>query len=79
MPGHQRDAGPPGGHQLSDKVVAHLRDQVMSGRLRGGDVIRPEAVAVEFGVSPTPVREALMTLSSEGTVTWRAAASGSPR
>ena len=61
----------PAGQQLSEKVAAHLRDEVMSGRLRDGDFIRPERVASEFGVSPTPVREALMALASEGTVTWQ--------
>jgi len=61
----------PGGHQLSEKVAAHLRDEVMSGRLRGGDFIRPERVASDFGVSATPVREALMALATEGTVTWQ--------
>ena len=61
----------PAGHQLSEKVAAHLRDEVMSGRLRGGDFIRPERVASDFGVSATPVREALMALASEGTVTWQ--------
>ena len=61
----------PAGQQLSEKVAAHLRDEVMSGRLRDGDFIRPERVASDFGVSPTPVREALMALASEGTVTWQ--------
>ncbi len=68
---HSPTASPPVGHQLSEKVAAYLRDEVMSGRLRGGAFIRPERVAGDFGVSATPVREALMALASEGTVTWQ--------
>src|SRR5690348_10253043 len=48
--------------QLSDEVVAHLRDRIMSGQLRPGDRIRLEDVAEQLGVSITPVREALLTL-----------------
>ena len=48
--------------QLSDEVVAHLRDRIMSGELRPGERIRLEDVAEQLGVSITPVREALLTL-----------------
>jgi DNA-binding GntR family transcriptional regulator len=48
--------------QLSDEVVAHLRDRIMSGDLRPGERIRLEEVAEQLGVSITPVREALLTL-----------------
>src|SRR5688500_14639720 len=48
--------------QLSDEVVAHLRDRIMSGGLRPGERIRLEEVAEQLGVSITPVREALLTL-----------------
>ncbi|GGM47496.1 GntR family transcriptional regulator [Dactylosporangium sucinum] len=48
--------------QLSDEVVAHLRDRIMSGDLRPGERIRLEDVADQLGVSITPVREALLTL-----------------
>lgn len=54
--------------QLSEGVAAHLRDQVMSGALRPGQFIRPEAVATSLGVSVTPVREALLLLRGEDVV-----------
>jgi DNA-binding GntR family transcriptional regulator len=42
----------------------------MVGDLRAPAYVRTERVAAELGVSATPVREALMTLHSEGTVRW---------
>lgn len=54
--------------QLSEEVAAHLRDQIMSGLLRPGQFIRPEAVATSLAVSVTPVREALLLLRGEDVV-----------
>jgi len=54
--------------QLSDEVVAYLRDQIMSGQLRPGVFIRLDEVAEALGVSITPVREALLTLRGEDMV-----------
>ncbi|SHN43374.1 GntR family transcriptional regulator [Cryptosporangium aurantiacum] len=54
--------------QLSDEVVAYLRDQIMSGELPPGTFIRLEDVAATLGVSITPVREALLTLRGEDMV-----------
>jgi DNA-binding GntR family transcriptional regulator len=56
--------------QLSEKVAAYIREGVMVGRFRAGEYIRTERLAEELGVSPTPVREALMLLGSEGSVRW---------
>ena len=54
--------------QLPEQVAAHLRETVMSGRLRPGEFIRLDAVAQQLGTSVTPVREALLTLRGEGMV-----------
>jgi DNA-binding GntR family transcriptional regulator len=40
----------------------------MSGELKGGQFIRPEAIADALGISATPVREALLSLRGEGFV-----------
>ncbi|TVT51538.1 GntR family transcriptional regulator [Amycolatopsis rhizosphaerae] len=56
--------------QLSEKVAAYVREGIMVGEFRAGEYIRTERLAQELGVSPTPVREALMLLGSEGTVRW---------
>ena len=54
--------------QLSDEVAGHLRAAIMSGTLRPGTFIRLDETAAEFGVSVTPVREALLKLRGEGMV-----------
>ena len=54
--------------QLSDEVAAHLRAAIMSGALRPGAFIRLDETAAKFGVSITPVREALLKLRAEGRV-----------
>jgi DNA-binding GntR family transcriptional regulator len=52
----------------SDMVTALLRDQILSGELRPSGPLRQRDIAVRFGVSQTPVREALRRLESEGLV-----------
>ena len=54
--------------QLADEVAAQLRADIMAGVLRPGSFIRLDDTAAQFGVSITPVREALRTLRSEGMV-----------
>ncbi|WP_433329444.1 GntR family transcriptional regulator [Spirillospora sp. CA-294931] len=54
--------------QLSDEVAARIRELIMDGRIRPGEFLRLERLALEFGISVTPVREALQSLRSEGFV-----------
>jgi len=54
--------------QLGDEVASYLRDLIMSGQLKGGERIRLDLMAEQLGVSPTPVREALLSLRAEGFV-----------
>ncbi|MFC6879877.1 MULTISPECIES: GntR family transcriptional regulator [Actinomadura] len=54
--------------QLSDEVAARIRALIMDGRVRPGEYLRLERLALEFGISVTPVREALQSLRSEGFV-----------
>ncbi|MFC5180812.1 GntR family transcriptional regulator [Actinomadura harenae] len=54
--------------QLPEEVAAHVRQQILAGRLRAGDFLRTEPIAEAVGVSTTPVREGLLTLRSEGFV-----------
>lgn len=51
---------------LSEKVYAQLRSALVGGRLVPGQKLIHRSLAVELGVSPTPVREALLRLVSEG-------------
>jgi DNA-binding GntR family transcriptional regulator len=52
----------------SDMVTALLREQILSGELRESSALRQRDIALRFGVSQTPVREALRRLESEGLV-----------
>jgi DNA-binding GntR family transcriptional regulator len=53
---------------LVDKLAATLQARVISGELVSGTRLRQEALAEEFGVSRTPVREALRKLQASGLV-----------
>jgi DNA-binding GntR family transcriptional regulator len=57
-----------GKQQLSESVASHLREQIISGKLKKGEFLRIDAIAKELGVSTTPVREGLLLLQSESFV-----------
>ena len=52
-----------------DAIAHALRDEILAGRLAGGERLIEEAIAKQYGVSRVPVREALNRLQSEGFVT----------
>jgi DNA-binding GntR family transcriptional regulator len=52
--------------QLSEEVAGYVRELIISGEVRPGQFLRMEPIAEAVGVSNTPVREGLLTLSSEG-------------
>lgn len=56
------------GSPLVDRLATSLRDQILSGAIPLGSRLRQEAIAEEFGVSRTPVREALRKLQATGLV-----------
>lgn len=53
-------------HSLADSVYQSLRQAIKSGRYKGGARVRERDLALELGVSRTPVREALLRLVSRG-------------
>jgi DNA-binding GntR family transcriptional regulator len=53
---------------LHGRVVAALRDAILSGRFKPGERLVEERLAQEWGVSRNPVREAIRVLASEGLV-----------
>lgn len=55
---------------LTRLAYQRLRDSILAGHLRPGETYNEMALAQEMGVSRTPVREALLELSSQGLVTF---------
>jgi DNA-binding GntR family transcriptional regulator len=53
---------------LHDEVLARLRDYIVEGSLSDGARIPERELCTQFGVSRTPLREALKVLASEGLV-----------
>jgi DNA-binding GntR family transcriptional regulator len=53
---------------LVDRLAAAIQARVLSGELPSGSRLRQETLATEFGVSRTPVREALRKLQADGLV-----------
>jgi DNA-binding GntR family transcriptional regulator len=51
-----------------DDLTAALREAIVSGTLAPGSWLRQERIAQEYGVSRTPVREALRSLQAQGMV-----------
>jgi len=55
-------------HALVDKLAATLQARMLSGELVSGTRLRQVALADEFGVSRTPIREALRKLQASGLI-----------
>ena len=51
---------------LVDQVANTLRDDILTGRLKGGDQLLEDSLKIEFGISRTPLREAFRVLEKEG-------------
>ncbi|MEW2084688.1 GntR family transcriptional regulator [Streptomyces sp. NPDC005283] len=51
---------------LRQQIADALRDEVLAGRLRPGQEFTVKQIAEQYGVSATPVREALVDLSAQG-------------
>ena len=55
-------------NSLVDRLAATIQARVLSGEIVRGSRLPQEALATEFGVSRTPVREALRKLQAAGVV-----------
>lgn len=53
-----------------DVVTEALREMITRGELAPGTLLKQRQLAQQFAVSPTPVREALRRLESEGLVSY---------
>ena len=54
-----------GGHALVDEIAAKIRERIMSGDIPIGAQLRQAELASDFGVSRTPVREALRLFADD--------------
>src|SRR5919206_3252777 len=58
--------------RVAEIVAARLRDEILSGRLKEGDVLpSQESLFQQFGVSPPALREAIHMLEMEGLISVR--------
>lgn len=55
-------------HTRAQWVDNRLRQAILSGELAPGEKIRPAELAARFGVSATPLREAILRLEADGLV-----------
>jgi DNA-binding GntR family transcriptional regulator len=74
MTSHTLAAAPPraGAHNRSWNLREAIEDEIATGRLSPGTRLDETELAHRFGVSRTPVREALIQLASMGQVEMRA-------
>lgn len=56
---------------LSDQVYELLRSEILTGHLRPKERVTVSGLAARFGLSPTPVRDALRRLNADGLVEVR--------
>lgn len=68
VPGDPRTPARVRRHSVRDQVLDALRTAVLDGQLRPGEVHSAPALGERFGVSATPVREAMQQLAAEGAV-----------
>ncbi|HEY4383118.1 MAG TPA: GntR family transcriptional regulator [Ktedonobacteraceae bacterium] len=53
---------------LREATVDHLRNDIITGVLKPGELLKEAELAVQLGLSPTPIREALVQLAGQGLV-----------
>lgn len=55
---------------LAERLAHDIQERVANGLLPVGTWLRQETLALDFGVSRTPVREALQKLHARGIIEW---------
>ena len=55
---------------LCSRVVTRLKDEILTDELKPGERLNEIGIAARYGVSPTPVREAMRVLRGDGLVEY---------
>ena len=55
---------------LTQIAYENLRQSILNGEMRAGELYNEMAIAKQLGISRTPIREALLELSNKGMVTF---------
>ena len=63
-----RSSAQPLVQSMTSQLITRFRDRILSGAYPPGAALRQDTLALEFGISKIPVREALVQLQSEGLV-----------
>src|SRR5580693_5132866 len=66
--GSSEDGTRPAEASLHGEIVSRLRDYVVEGNIAGGARIPEKQLCELFGISRTPLREALKVLAAEGLI-----------
>ena len=53
---------------LSQSIYNHLKDAIINNQLKANQKLNEKEIAQSFGISTTPVREAVLRLGAEGFV-----------
>ena len=61
-----RRSGRPRGATAASKIYSELRAELVSLQRRPGEAVSEAEIALSYGISRTPVREAILKLSDEG-------------
>ncbi|HEY2449911.1 MAG TPA: GntR family transcriptional regulator, partial [Mycobacterium sp.] len=59
------------GVKEKDQVVAHILNQVLTGKLRTGDRVDRNEIARDLGMSRVPIQEAVVQLEHDGVLSTR--------
>jgi DNA-binding GntR family transcriptional regulator len=59
------------GLKEKDQVVAHIVNQILTGKLRTGDRVDRNEIAAELGMSRVPIQEAIVQLEHDGLMDTR--------
>ena len=55
-------------NHLSDKIVDRIREMILNNKIATGETLNEIDLSQEFGVSRTPIREAISVLEQEGLI-----------